>query len=77
MIAIDSRQSAHLPLAMARCEPSRPCPQRASCARANDPLEGAQVIDASKAVRVSASACSAAWCSLFVDVRGIALLEAA
>ena len=61
----------HLPLDVSRCRPDTfPCPQVERCARANDwPDDGQQVsvIDASCSVPVG--------CTMFIDVRAIALME--
>lgn len=56
---------AQLPHDMTRCSPSKPCPQRDRCARAN--------ADNSRAFMVSgvdASLClKAGWCPMFLDIR--------
>lgn len=70
-----SRAPAHLPLDIARCSPSRRCPQLSACARACDWPEGDQepdVIDASITFGQRGS-----WCPMFIDVRGIDLRAAA
>jgi hypothetical protein len=62
---------AHLPLGYARCIPSQPCPQRQQCARANDwPWDEVEEVDASLCLRNG-------WCPMFIDRRGVRLLEAA
>lgn len=59
---------------MARCEPSTPCHQSRACARCQSSLCSLteQPVDGT-VLRHSAGA----WCPLFVDVRAVALLEAA
>jgi hypothetical protein len=71
--ALGSR--AHLPLDVARCSPTRACPQRGICARACDwpaDIEHLPVIDASITFGQRGS-----WCPMFIDVRGIDLRAAA
>jgi hypothetical protein len=66
----------HLPLDIARCTPeTRWCPQVNTCARAND---WPQLEHGQRFVVVDASPCLAfADCPMFIDVRAIALKEAA
>lgn len=66
----------HLPLDLARCQPTG-CRQAAQCARANDWPTGDEieltVIDASVCLTTDRGS----WCPMFIDLRGVALLEAA
>lgn len=66
----------HLPLDIARCQPLA-CNQADRCARANDWPAGDDieltVIDASVCLKTD----SGSWCPMFIDRRGVALLEAA
>lgn len=65
--------SACLPADMSRCDPSLPCPQRERCARANDwPTDGSTVSVMDFSVLKDDFVC---W--RFIDMRGLALLEAA
>lgn len=59
-----------LPLGIARCEPSRGCPQADRCARAfaDDVDDRYDVIDASGCMDRSG-------CALFIDRRGVGLLQ--
>lgn len=60
--------STELPIWIDRCEPSRPCPQVAQCARA--------VADGEFRRRVDASGCIGPdGCGLFIDRRGVLLLQ--
>jgi hypothetical protein len=52
-----------------RCKPSRPCAQMLRCARARE-AGAEEVVDASVSLHSAG-----AWCSMFVDVRGLALLR--
>lgn len=62
-----------LPVDRARCEPLG-CRQADRCARANDWPTGddveLQVVDASVSITGRQS-----WCPMFIDKRGVALLE--
>lgn len=68
--------TSHLSQATARCEP-RGCKQADRCARATDWPTGddidLQVVDAS----VCLTTARGSWCPMFIDQRGVALLEAA
>lgn len=70
-----SSSRAHLPLDVARCSPTRACPQRGICARACDWPQGEPeltVIDATVTFGRRGS-----WCPMFIDTRGIDLRAAA
>lgn len=66
----------HLPTDMARCKPIG-CKQVADCARAQDWPTGddveLSVVDASVCLTTERGS----WCPMFIDRRGVALLEAA
>ena len=66
----------HLPLDFARCAPTA-CRQSQQCARCTDIPTG----DGIELSFVDASVClttdRGSWCPMFIDRRGIALLEAA
>lgn len=65
-----------LPNNMARCEPTG-CKQSTGCARAQDWPTGddieLSVVDASVCLTTDRDS----WCPMFIDRRGVALLEAA
>lgn len=63
----------HLPLDVSRCSPdTHHCPQCNACARANDKPEGLQF------ATIDASICLPfGTCPIFIDMRAIALKEAA
>lgn len=67
----EPRAPVRLPLL--RCTPNRDCPQRCQCLRVVGPLDPeAMTVDASVLVHAGG-----AWCPMFIDMRGVALLEAA
>lgn len=66
-----STRAHALPLDIARCVPSRECPQRCSCARANDWPDSDRLVmvDGSVAAHTEGN-----WCPMFIDARGVNLL---
>lgn len=71
MLTAALRTPARLPLDVSRCAPSLECPQRCNCARANDwPDALVPVVDASVSL-------IAGWCPMFIDKRGVELLQEA
>jgi hypothetical protein len=77
----DRARAAHLAEGAARCTPQRcRCPQQTVCARANDwPVAAnGKPVPADDVLEVDASIClRAGWCPMFIDRRGVRLLEAA
>lgn len=67
--------TAHLAPDVARCQPTG-CRQSERCARANDWPIGEHIdlpiVDASVCLTTDRSN----WCPMFIDLRGLALLEA-
>jgi len=60
-----------IPDDMTRCAPSKPCPQKDRCARAN-----ADDSQAFMVAYVDSSIClKASWCPMFIDVRHPSILE--